>query len=223
MGTLYIVGTPIGNLDDVTFRAVATLRQVSAVYAEDTRVTKKLLTRHAISVPLVRADEESAVKAAETAVARLAGGESIAFVTDAGTPNVSDPGSRFIAAVQRSMSDARISPIPGPSSLTAALSVSPFPGGQCTFLGFPPHKKGRTTFFNLVATVSVRPVVLFESPHRIQKTVRAIADTLGEDVLITMCRELTKLHETITTTTAGECVRMFATNRGRGEYVLIIQ
>ncbi len=189
MGTLSIVATPIGNLEDITLRALRTLREADAILCEDTRVTSKLLAKYEISKPLIRCDEKMEEKAAKRAIEMLEEGKKLALVSDAGTPGISDPGARLVARIRRFAPDARIEAIPGPSALTAALSVAGLKHGEFVFKGFLPHKKGRQTAMREVLNSKV-PVVLYESPHRVEK----LLQELGERE-VSVGRELTKLHE----------------------------
>ncbi len=222
MGTLYIVATPIGNLKDVTLRALEILKQADVIFAEDTRVANKLLSHYGIEKSLERYDEHSHARSAEKAKKYLAEGKNIALVTDAGTPGISDPGSRLVDFIKKEIPDAKIIPIPGPSAITAALSASGLNADQFTFLGYPPHKKGRKTFFENLKKIEIRPVVFYESPHRIEKTLEAIAEALGSENEIIVARELTKVHEEIWRGSAKGAQSHFQGERRKGEFVLII-
>ena len=171
MGILSIVSTPIGNLGDITLRAIETLKNADAIFCEDTRVTAKLLQRYEISKPLVRCDEKMEEVAAKKAIELLEEGKRVALVSDAGTPGISDPGGRLVARVRRFAPETTIEAIPGPSALVAALSIAGLNSPEFTFLGFLPHKKGRQTALKEIAA-SERTVVLYESPHRILKLLK---------------------------------------------------
>lgn len=221
-GTLYIVATPIGNLEDVTLRALRILGEVDVLLAEDTRVTGKLLARHGISVSMKGYHQRSAEKVSEDIIELLRAGKTLALVSDAGTPGIADPGNELIARILRELPEARIEPIPGTSSLSAALSVCGFPTNEFVFLGFLPHKKGRQTLLNEIATLS-RTVVLFESPHRIGKLLEELTARIpSREVFIG--RELTKLHETHYRGTVSELV--LRAQQGeipeRGEFVVVV-
>src|SRR3989344_8102115 len=205
MGTLSIVATPIGNLEDITLRALRTLLECDVIYAEDTRVIAKLLTRHNIRKPLQRLDAATEVKKAGEVIARLEAGEHVVLVSDAGTPGISDPGARLVACVREHVKHSvfdmvHIEAIPGPSALTAVLSIAGLDATGFTFLGFLPHKKGRQTALKKI-TAMVRkdspqggmPVVLYESPHRILKLLKELS--LHDRARVTLARELTKIHE----------------------------
>lgn len=222
MGTLYIIATPIGNLQDITLRAVETLKAVNLVLAEDTRVTKILLDRYEIAKPVLRFDEYAIERSYDEILRTLSRGASVAVVTDAGTPGIADPGWKLVRYVRKKLPEVPIVPVPGASSVTAALSVSGIPAGSFTFLGYPPQKKGRATFFRDLAALTVRPVVLFESPHRISKTLAELGNAIGEERVAFIARELTKLHEEVWTGTLLEARERFSGSRGRGEFVLII-
>ena len=168
MGTLSIVGTTIGNLGDITIRALQVLKDADVIACEDTRVSAKLLTRYDIHKPLVIFHAESGPRAGERILALLAEEKNVALITDAGTPGISDPGSELVKQVRLRLPQTRIEAIPGPSAVTAALSIAGMSGNGFTFLGFLPHKKGRQTTFKEIAD-SDRTVVFYESPHRIEK------------------------------------------------------
>ncbi|OGG40600.1 16S rRNA (cytidine(1402)-2'-O)-methyltransferase [Candidatus Kaiserbacteria bacterium GWA2_50_9] len=223
MGTLSIVATPIGNLEDITLRALRTLKECDVIYAEDTRVILKLLARYEIKKPLQRLDAATEIKKADEIIARLETGEHIAFVSDAGTPGISDPGARLVAAVREhikhSVSDIKIEAIPGTSALTAALSVAGMNTDSFIFLGFLPHKKGRQTVLKKIAA-SDFPVVLYESPHRILKLLKELTGVSR----VTIARELTKIHEEVIFGTPAELLAHFAEHLDtvRGEFVVIV-
>ncbi len=219
MGTLSIVATPIGNLEDITLRALRTLKEVDVIYAEDTRVTAKLLARYEIKKPVFRLDEaKEAIKAKEI-IARLEAGEKVAYVSDAGTPGISDPGARLVAACR----EAGFQPIaiPGASAVTAAISIAGIQANEFTFLGFLPHKKGRQTALKGLAG-DVRAQVLYESPHRISKLLEELDEHVG-DRCVTVLRELTKIHEEVLSGTAYEVkARLETGSSARGEFVVIV-
>lgn len=221
MGTLYIVATPIGNLEDITLRALRTLREASAVYAEDTRVAGKLLSRFEITTPVFRLDAAKESQKVGEIVERLECGENVAYVTDAGTPGISDPGGRLVSAIRSTLPEATIVAVPGPSAITAALSVAGVHETEFTFLGFLPHKKGRQTAVRGIAH-SAHAVVLYESPHRIMKLLRELREVLpGREVVI--ARELTKVHEEILRGSPTQLAEMLEEKKAiRGEFVVII-
>ena len=227
MGTLSIVATPIGNLEDVTLRALRTLKECDVIYAEDTRVISKLLARYEIKKPLQRLDAATEVRKAGEVIARLEAGEHVVFVSDAGTPGISDPGARLVACVREHVKHSvfdmvHIEAIPGPSALTAVLSIAGLDATGFTFLGFLPHKKGRQTALKKL-TESEIPVVLYESPHRILKLLKELE---ALDISkVTIARELTKIHEEVVSGTPAELLAHFATHPDtiRGEFVVIIE
>jgi 16S rRNA (cytidine1402-2'-O)-methyltransferase len=194
-GTLFVVATPIGNLEDITFRAVRVLREASVVAAEDTRRTGLMLRHFGISVSLVSLHAHNEGLRTESLVARLKRGESVALVSDAGTPTVSDPGSALVAAAVAA--GVRVEPVPGPSAVMAALSASGASGDGFAFLGFPPTKsKDRKTWMERFGVARLTaPVVFFEAPHRIVRTLGELA-LLSNDRIVVF-RELTKLHESV--------------------------
>ena len=221
-GNLYIVATPIGNLKDITLRAIETLKSADLILAEDTRVTKKLLDRFEISKPVWRYDEYANKILYNKISEMLSEGKDIALVTDAGTPAIADPCSKLTAFIRKEMPETKIIPIPGPSALIAALSASGLNADQFTFLGYPPHKKGRQTFFRELKEIKVRPIVFYESPHRAEKAFKAIEETFGSETDIVVGRELTKIHEEIWHGTAKEAQSYFKGEKKKGEFVIIV-
>lgn len=221
MGILSVVATPIGNLEDITLRALRTLKECDVIYAEDTRVISKLLARYEIKKPLQRLDAATEGKKAEEIVTRLEEGEKVALVSDAGTPGISDPGSRLVARVRGILPEVKIESIPGPSALTAALSIAGLESGEFSFLGFLPHKKGRQTALKKIGENEI-PVVLYESPHRIEKLLKEL-ETVGVSK-VTIGRELTKMHEELISGTPEELKAYFTKHPDhiRGEFVVII-
>ena len=208
MSNLYIVATPIGNLKDITLRALEVLREVDLVLAEDTRVARKLLSHFDIHKPILRYLPKRDYKKFN----------NIALVTDAGTPAISDPGVMLV----KDLAEAgfAIIPIPGASAVSTIISVSDIDCSNFTFLGFPPHKKGRQTFFKKVATQKLS-VILFESPHRIQKTLKELEAAVGNRY-INIGRELTKIYEEIFRGKLSEAKEHFVGEKQRGEFVIII-
>jgi 16S rRNA (cytidine1402-2'-O)-methyltransferase len=190
-GILFVVATPIGNLEDLTFRALRTLREVDLIAAEDTRRTARLLAHYKIQKPLRSLREHNEEREATALVRRLRAGESIALVSDAGTPGIADPGARLVARVRDS--GLQVVPIPGPSAVAAAISVSGFPSDQFVFLGFPPSGGAARTQWFRSAAAETRPVVFYESPHRIHRTLSDLAQLGVRPICVH--RELTKIHE----------------------------
>lgn len=220
MGTLYVVATPIGNMKDITLRALETLRSVDLILAEDTRVTKKILLRYDIQKPTWRADARTEQAIGEKVVKKLESGKNIAFVSDAGTPNISDPGAALVAYIRENSPEIRIEPVPGVSAVTTLLSVTGDLGDAFAFFGYPPHKKGRNAFFEKLAKSDV-PVVFYESPHRIEKTLAALGEYIGTRKFC-VGRELTKLHEEVFWGNSKEAAEHFKGERKKGEFVLYI-
>lgn len=222
MGTLSIVATPIGNLEDITLRAIRTFTEADVVYCEDTRMTAKLLQKYDIKTPLKRLDANTELEGAEEIIERLQAGEHVAYATDAGTPGISDPGTRLVARVREVMgADVHIEAIPGASALTAALSIAGITTDSFVFRGFPPHKKGRQTLMQEIANEE-RMQVLYESPHRIEKLLAELAEHIGER-RVAVARELTKLHEEFFSGSAVEVATHLTEEGGmRGEFVVII-
>src|SRR4029453_8458385 len=192
MGTLFVVATPIGNLEDITVRALRVLREVALIAAEDTRRTAHLLARHAIATPTTSLHAHNEHKKTSSLVERLRSGDSIALVSDAGTPTISDPGGELVAAAVAS--GIRVEPIPGPSAILAALTASGLPYDSFAFLGFPPtQSKGRKAWFDRLIHVG-GTIVFFEAPHQIPRPLSKFGK-LGGTCHITLARELTKAHE----------------------------
>jgi 16S rRNA (cytidine1402-2'-O)-methyltransferase len=222
MATLYIVGTPIGNLEDITLRAINTLRSVDMIFCEDTQTTRKLLQKYEISTATDSYHAQSGAGKIERIISLLQEGKNIAYVSDAGTPGISDPGSLMVSIVKEQCgNEVGIVPIPGASALTAALSACGLPTHEFVFLGFLPHKKGRQTLFEEIKNSS-RTTVFYESPHRIMKTLESLK--ILEDRKIVIARELTKIHEEFATGSAEELFLHYTTNadRVRGEFVVIV-
>ncbi len=216
-GTLFVVATPIGNLEDITVRALRILRDVAVIAAEDTRRTAHLLARHAIATPTTSLHEHNEAGKSGALVARLKRGDSIALVSDAGTPTVSDPGGLLIrAAIDAGL---RVEPVPGPCAVLAALAASGLPTGSFAFLGFPPTRsKDRKQWFERVKAVR-GTIVFFESPHRIHATLHDLLREVG-DCQAVLGRELTKVHEEFVRGLMSDlAIRVF---EGRGEFTVAL-
>ena len=219
MGTLSIVATPIGNLEDITLRALRTLKEADYVLCEDTRVTGKLLKHYEIEAKMKRYDAHASDKVHEEVVRDLEEGKHVALVSDAGTPGVSDPG---VLLVQRARTaGALIEAVPGPSAVTTAMSLAGIVGNQFTFLGFVPHKKGRETFFKNLPSYA-QPAIFFESTHRIIKTLESLQKNYPEETVM-LGRELTKMHEEMLVGTPTELLDILNNEpvRQKGEFVVI--
>jgi 16S rRNA (cytidine1402-2'-O)-methyltransferase len=214
---LYVVATPIGNLEDVSARALRVLGEVSAVAAEDTRVTSRLLARHGIRKPLLSYRAPVEKRGLPRVLAALDAGD-VALVSDAGTPTLSDPGQSLVTAAWAA--GHTVVPVPGPSSITAALSIAGYGGPGFTFVGYLPRKPGEMRRLLGSLLEDPRPAVAFESPYRIQKSLALIAESLPERG-ITLTRELTKVHEEVLRGTASQ-VSAALGERARGEFTLVI-
>lgn len=192
---LYIVATPIGNLEDITYRAIRILKEVDVVLCEDTRVTSRLLQKYNIKTSTLSYHAKSGIAKVEKIFKLLEDGRDLALVSDAGTPTISDPGVLLIKQIHEEFgNEVSIIPIPGASALTTALSASGISSAQFVFLGFLPHKKGRETLFREIGD-SKRTVVFYESPHRMEKTLNALSKVLDKNRRVVVARELTKIHE----------------------------
>ena len=223
MSSLYIIGTPIGNLEDISQRTLRILKEVDFIVAEDTRVTKKLLSHFQIEKPLISYHHHSSQKEVERILSLIEKGKNIALTTDAGTPGISDPGGKLIAEVLKKFGEnVQIIPIPGPNAAVTALSISGFPSDRFLFLGFSPHKKGRKTFFQEVAD-SEYTVVFYESPHRVIKTLKEMSEHGDlKNRQIVVARELTKKFETIYRGTASEILEKAGEGLARGEITIVV-
>lgn len=220
-GKLSVVATPIGNLGDLTFRALWNLKECDAVYAEDTRVTLKLLNHYGLRKPVYRLDAATEERKTMEIIGRLEKGERIVYVTDAGTPGISDPGARLVARVREMLPEAKVEAVPGPSALTAALSVAGVNADKFLFLGFLPHKKGRQAAIRRIAN-SKEPVVLYESPHRIVKLLQELENAAPKST-VAVARELTKMHEEVLSGTPSQLAAALKKGRkDRGEFVVIV-
>jgi 16S rRNA (cytidine1402-2'-O)-methyltransferase len=225
MAKLYIVATPIGNLEDITLRALRILKEVDLILAEDTRITKRLLDKYDIETPILSYHSHSGLLKAKKILEFLEEGKDLALVSDAGTPTISDPGAVLISEARKKLGDkVEIFSVPGPSALTAALSVSGLPSSDFIFLGFLPHKKGRETLFKEIAGFK-RTAVFYESPHRILKTLASLDKLLGDNKRIVISRELTKIYEETISGTAKELIKYFADNpkKVKGEFVVMVE
>lgn len=222
MSTLYIIATPIGNLGDITPRALDALKEVDLILCEDTRVTSKLLVHYDIKKPLQLYHQHSKLAKVERILEALEEGKNIALVSDAGTPGISDPGGLLVEeVVKRFGGEVKIIPIPGANAALSALSVSGFPTDRFLFLGFPPHKKGRKTFFYEISARE-ETQVFYESKHRIEKALAELAERLADRPII-VARELTKQFETIYRGTVAECLAQLRADKILGEFVVVVK
>lgn len=219
-GSLSIVATPIGNLEDITLRAIRVLKEADYILCEDTRVTGKLLSHYEISTQTRRYDSHASESVHETILNDLSEGKHIAMVSDAGTPGVSDPGVLLITRAREA--GVLIDSIPGPSAVTAAVSIAGFVGNQFSFLGFVPQKKGRQTFFKNLSFYD-HPVVFFESTHRIIKTLKSLTEEAAESKVY-VGRELTKHFEEMLVGTPSEILSILESTpeKQKGEFVVIV-
>ena len=213
MSTLYIIATPIGNLEDISLRALRILKQVDLILCEDTRVTKKLLNYYNIKTLVQSYHQHSKLRKVNYILNLLKEGKNLALVSDSGTPGISDPGNKLIEEIKNL---AEIVPIPGPSAVIAIASISGFPMSKFVFLGFPPHKKSRQKFFKEVAE-SKHPVIIYESPYRIIKTLKELGKFGNFEVVVG--RELTKKFETIY---RGKIKDIINQIKPKGEFTIIV-
>jgi 16S rRNA (cytidine1402-2'-O)-methyltransferase len=225
MATLYIVATPIGNLQDISLRALEALKSADAIFCEDTRVTAKLLAHFEISKPLHAYHQHSDERVVAQVVEALSNGQTLALVSDAGTPGINDPGGRLVQDVLERIPDAQIVPIPGANAAVVALSASGFPADRYQYWGFVPHKKGRQTFFSGLAQAD-DTIVFYESKHRILKTMQQLGEALehagtpGRPLMV--ARELTKKFETLYRGAVSEVAARLGGDNGLGEFVVVV-
>jgi 16S rRNA (cytidine1402-2'-O)-methyltransferase len=219
----YIVATPIGNLEDITHRALRILNEVDTILCEDTRVTRKLLKHYNIETSTESYHAQASDSKEHSIIRRINEGLTFALVSDAGTPTISDPGVRLIARIWKDCPDANIQSIPGASAIITGITTTGFVGNQFTFYGFLPHKKGRNKIFDEISE-SRRMGVFYESPHRLMKTLAELDDRFGENRNIAVGRELTKMFEETVRGSAHHVHQFFIENPDhiRGECVLII-
>jgi 16S rRNA (cytidine1402-2'-O)-methyltransferase len=218
-GRLYVVATPIGNLADITLRALRVLGEVDVIAAEDTRTTRKLLAHHAIRTPLVSYHDHNESVRTPDLLARLQKGESVAIVSESGTPAISDPGYRLISeAIAAGMA---VEPVPGPSAILAAIVVSGLPSDAFVFEGFLPRRSTERRRRLEALASDPRTLVLFEAPHRVDASAADLLEVLG-DRRVALCRELTKMHEEVRRTTLSELVASLKRRPVKGEIVLVV-
>lgn len=219
-GTLYIVSTPIGNLEDITLRALRILKEADVIAAEDTRHTLKLLTHYGISKPVISYWGEKEQQKAEEVIGRLGNGQSVALVSDAGTPGISDPGG---VLVRRALQEGiEVVPVPGPAALIAALTISGFSTEEFVFSGFLPAKQSQRRRFLEELSLEKRTMVLYESPHRVVESMAEMAEIFGGRRMV-IAREITKLYEEVMRGTVSEVFERLANSRIVGEFVLVIE
>lgn len=220
MSKLYLVPTPIGNLQDFTYRAVEVLNTVDLILAEDTRTSSKLLKHYNISKPLTAFHQHNEHKSLDKIIDKINSGSTIALVSDAGTPGISDPGFLLVRACVENNIDVEC--LPGATAFVPALVSSGFPCDKFVFEGFLPHKKGRQTRLKLLQEEN-RTIVFYESPHRLLKTLQQFKEYFGDERRIAVCRELTKIHEEVIRGTAEELINYYNANTLKGEIVIIVE
>lgn len=221
LGSLCIVATPIGNLEDITLRALKILKEVDLIVAEDTRQTSKLLNHYDIHVPIVSYHQHSSEQKKMDILRELLEGKNVALVTDAGTPGISDPGNELIEFLRRENEEIKIIPVPGASALTAALSVSGIPANKFVFLGFMPKKKKDKIFTWLKE--GKLPFVFYESPFRLFKSLEIVKNTFGPEVNVFIARELTKVYETLYSGNVESLLKILKDKKIKGEIVVVVR
>ncbi len=220
-GIFYVIGTPIGNLDDITIRQLDTLNKVDFICAEDTRVTLKLLNRYEIKKQLVSFHEHSTKADAQKIIDRIMNGENCGIVTDAGMPCISDPGEVLVKMCVENGIDVKV--VPGPSAVVSAVAVSGLSAGRFTFEGFlPVNKKERAERLELLRNETAL-MVFYEAPHKLRNTLSGLAEFFGTERKISLCRELTKIHEEVLRMTLGEAVEYYSECEPKGEFVLVLE
>ena len=224
MKNLYVVATPIGNLKDISFRALEVLKEVDLILAEDTRQARKILSYYKIFKPLIRYDDNLKEKIYLKIEKYLEQNKNIALISDQGTPNISDPGWQLFKYLRKKFGyEIKIIPIPGPSALTCALSVCSINVSQFTFLGYPPRKKGRDKFFNDFKNIEIRPIIFFESVHRLIKTLFDLKEVFSFEQDIIILKELTKIYEDYFEGKIFEAISYFNNKEKlKGEFVIVI-
>ncbi|MDT8411940.1 MAG: 16S rRNA (cytidine(1402)-2'-O)-methyltransferase [Vicingaceae bacterium] len=219
MSKLYLIPTPIGNLKDITFRAIEVLKAVDLILAEDTRTSSKLLKHYGINQQLIAFHQHNEHKNLDKVIDKLKSGLTIALVSDAGTPAISDPGFLLVRACVEN--DIEVECLPGATAFVPALVNSGFPCDKFVFEGFLPHKKGRQTRLKFLQE-ETRTIVFYESPHRLIKTLTQFNEFFGEDRRVSVSRELTKIHEETVRGTANELIQYFTENTLKGEIVIVV-
>ena len=223
MSKFYVVATPIGNMGDITYRAIDTLREVDLILCEDTRMTKRLLDKYAINKPTMSYHAQSKLSKTDKIFELLEDEKNLALVSDAGTPGISDPGAMLVSQIKEKFEDkVEVIPIPGATALITALSASGLPTHEFTFLGFLPHKKGRETLFKEISE-SKRTMVFYESPHRILKTLESL-QKFCPDKRVCIARELTKIYEEFKTGSPSEILEYLTKNpvKQKGEFTVLV-
>lgn len=223
-GKLYIIPTPIGNLEDITLRAIRILKEVDLVLCENTSITQRLFQEYDISTKTSVFYAQTGIKNIEKVLNYLEGGKTIALVSDAGTPTISDPGVLLVDKVRNELTDVEVIALPGASAVITALSSSGISSANFSFYGFMPHKKGRETIFKKIKENDITSV-FYESVHRIEKTIDSLCEILEENRKVVIARELTKIHEEVVNGNAKEIKKYFEINKDhiRGEFVVIVE
>ncbi|MAF20645.1 MAG: 16S rRNA (cytidine(1402)-2'-O)-methyltransferase [Parcubacteria group bacterium] len=224
MSKLYVIATPIGHLEDISFRALRILKEADLILCEDTRVTRKLLNHYQISKPTISYHQHSRLTKLKYISGQLEQDKKLALVSDAGTPLISDPGAKLISYLIERLSNLKIIPVPGPSALATILSIAGFPVDRFTFLGFPPNKKKRKKFFQGVIN-SKYPVIFYESPHRIIKSLEELDELRATkyELRIVVGRELTKKFETIYRGNVKQVIEQIKKDKIKGEFVVVVK
>ena len=220
MGKLFVVPTPVGNLEDMTFRAIRVLKEVDLILAEDTRTSSVLLKHFEIKKPMMSHHKFNEHKTIEGVVARLEAGENIALISDAGTPGISDPG--FLVVRECVRHGIEVQCLPGATAFVPALVSSGLPNDRFCFEGFLPQKKGRMTRL-LTLQSEVRTMIFYESPYRLVKTLTQFSEYFGAEREVAVCREISKLHEECVRGTLSEVIEHFKANEPRGEIVVVLK
>jgi len=222
MSKFYVVATPIGNMGDVTYRAIEILKEVDLILCEDTRMTKRLLDKYFINKPTMSYHAQSKLSKTDKIFELLEEGKNLALVSDAGTPGISDPGAMLVSQIKEKLNDTEVIPIPGATALITALSASGLPTHEFTFLGFLPHKKGRETLFKEIADAK-RTMVFYESPHRILKTLESL-NKFCPDKKVCIARELTKIYEEFKTGSPSDILEYLTKNpvKQKGEFTVLV-
>lgn len=220
MSKLYVVPTPVGNLEDITLRALRILKEVDLILAEDTRTTGILLKHFEIKKPMLSHHKFNEHQTVESVVSRIKSGENIALVSDAGTPGISDPG--FLVVRECVRNGVEVQCLPGPTAFVPAIVSSGLPNERFCFEGFLPQKKGRMTRLNSLASES-RTMIFYESPYRLVKTLTQFSETFGEERQVAVCREISKIHEECVRGTIKEVIEHFTQTEPKGEIVIILQ
>ena len=219
MGTLYLVPTPVGNLEDITFRALKVLKEADLILAEDTRTSGVLLKHFEIKNAMLSYHKFNEHQTVDRVVERLKGGETVAVVSDAGTPGISDPG--FLVAREAIKAGIEVITLPGATAFVPALVSSGLPCDKFCFEGFLPQKKGRQTRLNALAE-ETRTIIFYESPHRVVKTLEQFKEVFGPERPVSVCREISKIHEESVRGTIEEVLEHFKANEPRGEFVIVV-